>query len=235
MKKLKILLVEDDILYLRLLEETLKVNGFTNILSSDSISQALATAKKEMPNLIIIDINLSDGNGMDLLKKIRKDVSLSNIPVIVLTCKSEFVSKKSFFEAGADAYLVKGIDPQELILWIESFYRRKIAISENLKIKDGNFEIDGNLRLVFWHEKNIILTKREFDLLYNLVLMSPKIFSRQEILSDIWKTVAVENLVDIHIHNLRNKLPKEVSERIETYRGLGFRYVFSNLKSLGKN
>ena len=127
--------------------------------------------------------------------------------------------------AGADHYLVKPVHPRELLLWASSLLRRAEPEEEGGLLEAGELSIDRAAMVVrFKGEPLPKLTVKELELLYFLVRKRPGVLSRKHILSTLWRTVAVDHVVDTHIGNLRKKLPPEISDRIQNVPGKGFRY-----------
>ncbi|GAB4032382.1 MAG: response regulator transcription factor [Elusimicrobiota bacterium] len=229
-KNLRIVIVEDNALTLNYIMESFKLEGFVDVISFKTFKDAVFYFSSHKPDISILDINLPDGNGLDLLKMIRKNENLMDLPVIILTAHSNMENKKIAFKNYADIFLPKPIDYEELMLWLNSLLKRK-EIYENTHFSRDRFSnkeitIDHKLKIFKYKGKEIVnLTNREFELLYTLIKNSPRIFSRQEIIENIWKTCSVENLVDIHLHNLRKKLPEGLSKKILNVHGKGFRFL----------
>lgn len=182
---------------------------------------------RQRPALIILDLRLPDGNGLELCELVRGSPELAKIPIIALTGLTELSDKKRGFDAGVDQYLEKPLILEELPLWIHALLRRVEwdANKEPLPAY-GDLQISGESYIIRFQDKVIgNLTRREFDLFYFLVKNSPKVYSREAIISGVWKTASVENLVDTHIFNLRQKLPRQLAQRIQSVPGKGFRYL----------
>jgi len=194
-------------------------------------ARTLKAAKEFLNNndlcLMVLDLHLPDGNGLDLCCLARSNPSQGNVPIIALTGRDELQDKKKGFIAGVDQYLTKPIKMDELIMWVKALLRRvDMDKSGGGILATSDLQLDPMSQLVKYKTRPIEnLTRREFQLLYALVKYSPRIVSRQEIISNIWCTVSVDNLVDTHMFNLRNKLPPELSERIQAMPGKGFRYL----------
>jgi len=182
---------------------------------------------KNKPDLIILDLRLPDGNGLEICELVRSSPELAKIPIIALTGLTEFSDKKRGFAAGVDQYLEKPLILEELPLWAHALLRRVEWDAEAGPMPAfGDLQICGESFVVKFQDKVIgNLTRREFDLFYFLVKNSPKIFSRADIIAKVWKTASVDNLVDTHIFNLRQKLPGELAARVQSISGKGFRYL----------
>lgn len=192
-----------------------------------SLKEAAGLLSRERPDLVMLDLNLPDGHGLELCRRIRGDRQLRDIPIIALTAHGDISCKKKGFESGLDQFLTKPIEMEELAMWVRALLRRVDIWNRSVPaaFRKGDVEIDQEAHLVGFRTRRIAnLTKREFQLFYSLVSGAPRLFSRAEILARVWNTVAVENLVDTHIFNLRKKLPPELAARISSVPGKGFRY-----------
>lgn len=221
----KVLLIEDhpptrDIAHIALTSEGHRV------IESESVKLGLALFQSEEPDLVILDLHLTDGDGMQVCRHIRAHKTRADTPLIILTGESEPDIKKLGFDAGADAYLIKPISPEELTLWVRALFRRRtLDLRDGDLVEAGDLSIDAAAQLVRYKGSPIAdITGKEFDLLLHLVRSRPRILSRQYMLTKVWKTVAVDNLVNVHLSNLRKKLPVEISDRIQSVPGKGYRY-----------
>lgn len=222
----KILFVEDDASIRTPIKEILLASGY-RVLEAESVEMGKHLFVRQSPDLVILDVHFPDGTGLDVCHAIRAHKTLSRTPVIMLTGAAKLEEKTAGFEAGADHYLLKPIDPKELLLWVRSLLKR--AVPEELSGKSvdaGDVKVDVEAHVVLFKGERIAdLTVREIELLFALVRNRPKPLSRKFILSKLWRTVAVDHLVDTHISNLRKKLPSELSDRIQSVPGKGFRYL----------
>lgn len=223
----KIVIVEDSKETCAMLEAALAEEGFVTVCAG-TIKEALNELRAFKPNLLVLDINLPDGDGRDLCRRLRRDAEMGSLPVIALTGRDGFADKLGGFDAGVDQYLTKPIDMEEFVVWVKALLRRvQLDTCGGKVITLGDLKLDSRSQMVLYKGARIDgLTAREFTLLCALVKNSPRIFSRREILSRVWQTVSVENLVDTHLFNLRKKLPAEISGCIESVPGRGFRYYF---------
>ncbi|MCX5788944.1 MAG: response regulator transcription factor [Elusimicrobia bacterium] len=221
-----ILLVEDEPNSRAIAQAALSGTGY-RVIATDGVTPAWHIFTNEKPDLAVVDINLPDGSGLDLCKKIRSHPELGTTPVVILTGQSGFENKAEGFSAGADQYLVKPVAPQELILWVEALLRRlAYDTEEGDTLKAGDCEIQVKSHIVTYKGEPITnLTGKEFDLLWYLVKNRPKVMSRKQILSKLWHTITVDHVVDTHLTNLRKKLPQELADKIQTIPGKGFRFL----------
>lgn len=220
-----VLLVEDDPRARAVLAEALAAAGY-RVLEADGVQVALHLFRTHEPDLAVLDVDLPDGTGLDVCKGIRASKNLAATPVILLTGKGALDDKGAGFEAGADQYLVKPVKPSELLMWAGALLRRlKLDAGGGTELKAGSLVIDVAAHLVRWGEAVVSnLTVKEFELLCYLVKKRPQVVSRKQVLSNLWRTVAVDNVVDTHIFNLRRKLPREAADRVQSVPGKGFRY-----------
>jgi DNA-binding response OmpR family regulator len=223
-KKL-VLVVEDGVDERTFLRMTLESRGY-GVVEADAGQVGVDLYVRHKPDLVVLDINLPDFDGVEVCRKIRASQVNPATPVIMLTGKSDMNTKAAGFTAGADQYLVKPVSGSELVLWVDALFRREgFYQKEGEVLRCGDLTIDVASRVVEYKGKAVDrLTAREFDLLYSLVKTRPAVISRDGILKDIWKTVADDNLVDVHLNNLRKKLPEDVARKIQSIRGKGYRY-----------
>lgn len=220
-----ILFIEDDGQTRRYAALALAALGH-RVLESDGIAAGFHLFQAERPDLVVLDIALPDGNGLEFCRKARAHKTLARTPIIMLTGKGDIADKAAGFDAGADQYLVKPVAPRELAMWTQALLTR-VSYDEGHggELVAGDLVIDPDSNLVRFRGTAISnLTVKEFDLLYCLVRNRPKVLTRQYFLSKLWRTVAVDNLVDSHLRNLRRKLPQELADRLQAVPGKGFRY-----------
>ncbi|HBL19222.1 MAG: hypothetical protein A2X36_03110 [Elusimicrobia bacterium GWA2_69_24] len=222
----KILLVEDDPQVRGPVKEVLAAGGL-RVLEAETVQLGLHLFRTQAPDLVILDVHLPDGTGFSVCEAIRKSRCAPATPVIMLTAASKLEEKERGFSAGADHYLVKPVHPKELLMWVSALLKRLELDQEprrTLAAEDLLIELDAQL-VRFKGVEISGLTGKEFDLLYFLARSRPKILSRKYILSNLWHTITVDHVVDTHISNLRKKVPPELSDRIQSIPGKGFRYL----------
>lgn len=222
-----ILIVEDDMTTLKILEFLLMENSFTPYTSS-SWSEAEAQLNNSKLFAAIVDLNLPDIDGFDLIKRIRAHPIHSNIPIIVLTSNTDKIYAVLALELGADDYVVKPFDKKELISRIKANIRRTYEysnIEKPAQILLGDISIDIENRIVKKKNTEISLTFGEFEILKILLLNCGKVFSREELLDKLWGAsyTPETRVIDIHISSLRKKLDDNKNTLIETVRGVGYR------------
>lgn len=220
-----IVVVQDDRGTAAMLTAALNEAGYHAVFA-DSIAAAGRLSEGHRPDLIVLDLNLSEGNGLELCRKVRADSRLSATPIIALTAMGEPQHKAKGYSTGAAHYLAKPLDIKEFVLWVTSLLQRvKVDKDGRGLVADADLSVNTDAQIVRYRNHIVeTLTKREFDLFVALVKESPKILSRKRILSSVWHTVAVENLVDTHIFNIRQKVPRELAAKIQSVPGRGFRY-----------
>lgn len=219
-----ILVVEDEATVAALIHDALASEEHV-LVHATNCAEGWRFFETLRPALVILDIGLPDASGLTVAKKIRAHPTLSETPIIVLTARGQFKDKESGFEAGADHYLVKPIQIKELRLWVQALMRRiKYTDKEGGILHVGDFIIDPAAhRVTVGSDVIKNLTRKEFDLLYELARHRPKVLSKQFILSSLWNTVLRDNTVEVHIKNLRAKLGPG-GQRIVTVAGVGYRF-----------
>lgn len=220
---MKVLLVEDERALNTIIAKRLRIEGITVDPCFDG-KQALEHIQSSGYALIIADIMMPHLDGLTLLKKLR-DLG-DTTPVMLITAKGELEDKLAGFEQGADDYLVKPFELEELIARVHALIRRSNqGGSQSLKI--GPLEIDMQKRTVFLDDVPITMTAKEFDLLYYLASNENIVLSRQQILDHVWEYdyESYSNLIDVYIKDLRKKIDYKADRKfIHTVRGVG--YVF---------
>ncbi|WP_427337742.1 response regulator transcription factor [Caloranaerobacter sp. DY30410] len=220
MNSVKILIVEDEDRMRRLIGDYLKKEGYIVIEAEDG-KLALEKFFNDNIDLVILDIMLPEYDGWTVMREIRKE---SNVPIIILTARSEESDELFGFELGADEYVTKPFSPKVLVARVKALLRRSNSFSEEDILKIGSLELDLNGHRVFNNGVEIKLTPKEYELLVYMVKNKGKALSRETILNGVWGYDYYGDLrtVDTHIKRLRLKL-KENSHIIETVRGVGYR------------
>lgn len=220
----RILFVEDEGETRAFIRSALADGGYELIEASDLL-EGWHYARKQAPTLIIADCNLPDGTGLDLIQRVRADGRLSHTPIIMLTARGQLEDKIAGFKTGADHYLVKPIDAAELRLWVEALLRRIDYVEQDAGVLRGdNITLDPQTHKVTIGPDEVKdLTRKEFDLLYELVRRKPKILSKKYILAKLWRAVLRDNTVEVHIRNIRVKLGGH-AHRVVTVPGVGYRF-----------
>ncbi len=222
-----ILVIEDEPDIRKNLEYNLGREGF--IVSSEA---SLSDAEKKLENnndfsLIILDLMLPDGSGLDLCKKIKGNPGTESIPIIILTAKDDEVDRVVGFELGADDYVTKPFSVRELILRIKAVLKRGQKKEDVVEVgrQFGDLSIDVESHEVHVNNNQIDLTALEFRLLRQLVDRRGRVQSRDQLLSDVWgySSEVTTRTVDTHIKRLREKLGP-MGKYVQTIRGVGYKF-----------
>lgn len=229
MKHMKhILIIEDEQLIAELERDYLEVQGYKVDIATDG-EQGLKLGMSGEFDLIILDLMLPRMNGFDVCKQIRKE---RDIPILMVTAKKEDIDIIRGLGLGADDYITKPFKPAELVARVKAHlarYDRLIGSKENKdEIRIRGLRIDYGSRRVFLHEQEIILTVKEFDLLYFLAMNPNRVFSKDHLFERIWGMDALgdSQTVTVHIRKLREKIELDASnsQYIETVWGAGYRF-----------
>jgi phosphate regulon transcriptional regulator PhoB len=224
MPKEKILIVDDEEDILTLLEYNLQQEKYETI-GVKTGEAALRLAEEENPDLIILDLMLPEIDGLEVCRILKSNEKTSDIPIIMLTAKGEEADIVVGLEIGADDYVTKPFSPRVLLARVKALLRRKTTkgIAEEI-IKVENLIIDTGKHLVTVEGSSVSLTSTEFNLLRFLAQHRGKVFTRNQLLDNVWKdeTFVIDRTVDVHIRSLRKKLDTG-ADLIETVRGVGYR------------
>jgi len=217
----KILVVEDNQNYRKLIAARLKQEGYEIYQSSDG-KAALDQLDTRMVDLIICDVMMPNLDGYEFTKSLRDEKE--NVPILMITAKDTFRDKKIGFDVGIDDYMVKPIDMNEMVLRVSALLRRSQIMTEN-QLVFGKVLLDYDALTVSVDGEVTELPKKEFYLLFKLLSYPKKIFTRQQLMDDIWgiDSEADDRTVDAHIKKLRKKFEQVEAFKIITIRGLGYK------------
>jgi two-component system, OmpR family, alkaline phosphatase synthesis response regulator PhoP len=222
----KILLVDDEPDILEFLSYNLKKEGYT-VSTAANGKEAIEIAKKNIPDLIILDVMMPDMDGIETCREIRALPGLKDVMIAFLTARSEDYSQIAGFEVGADDYINKPIKPRVLISRIAALLRRGKAGSGGVSEKEdmGGIRIDRERYVVVKEGKEINLPKKEFELLALLASKPGNVFTREVILDRVWggEVVVGDRTIDVHVRKLREKLGEDY---IRTVKGIGYKFEF---------
>lgn len=222
----KILIIDDEIHIVELLKFNLENNGYKVDYSYDGFDGYLKT-KEFQPDLILLDWMLPNISGIDLLKKIRSDETLEQIPVIMLTAKNMEEDKLEGLEDGADDYITKPFSVKEILARITSVLRRyKYTSNEKIEVlKADDIQVNVNKHIVTKNGQEIELTLKEFQILKLLIENKGNVLTRTFLLDKIWgyDYYGETRTLDVHIRHLRKKIGDNDSKLIETVRGVGYK------------
>ncbi len=223
---IKILLIEDEPDIRKTLEYNLSREGY-GVISTSSLAEGRNSLESNSFSLILLDLMLPDGSGLDLCREIKSDKIFSSIPIIILTAKDDEVDKVVGFELGADDYVTKPFSVRELILRIKAILKRSDVKNDTLHIERqfGDLSLNTESHEVFVNNEQVNLTALEFKLLCQLVDRRGRVQSRDQLLSDVWGYSAevTTRTVDTHIKRLREKLGT-MGKYVQTIRGVGYKF-----------
>jgi two-component system alkaline phosphatase synthesis response regulator PhoP len=223
-KEIKILLVDDEPDILEIVGYNLSQEGY-QIITAVNGKEAVAKAKKELPQLIIMDVMMPEMDGMEACESIRKIPELSNVIITFLTARNEDYSQVAGFDAGADDYIAKPIKPKLLVSKVKALLRRlkneEKQNSETLNV--GGIEINREEYKIVKDSIEIVLPRKEFELFYLLASKPGKVFKREEILDKVWgnEVVVGGRTIDVHIRKLREKIGEDL---FKTIKGVGYKF-----------
>lgn len=219
----KVLVVDDEEPILELLKYNLEKGGFEVKTAIDGF-KAIEVAKKFIPDLVLLDIMMPKMDGVETCRRLRELPELQKMFVIFLTARAEEYSEVAAFDVGADDYITKPIKPRALLSRINALFRRdskKQSVSSTISIKD--LIIDRTSYTIKVKNKEINLPKKEFELLYFLAQNPNKVFSREDLLQNIWGSdvYVLARTVDVHIRKVREKIGDDY---ITTVKGVGYKF-----------
>ncbi|MCK6208451.1 response regulator transcription factor [Bacillus infantis] len=217
----KILIVDDDVNVVTLLDIHLSEQGYTVYKTKDGL-QALEILNKEVCDLAVVDVMMPFMDGYTLTKEIR---SRFNIPIILLTAKSQIEDKEQGFQAGTDDYLVKPFEPKELSFRIKALLRRYDNKTDESILRIGSTSMNKQSYEVVTGNRTLLLPLKEFELLYFLMSKPMQVFTRDQLIERIWGLdyEGDERTVDVHIKRLRERFSKLTDDfQIKTVRGVGY-------------
>lgn len=223
MKNVKILLVDDDSDILEFVGYNLEKEGFQVFTAKNGL-EAIKKAKKELPHLIIMDVMMPEMDGIEACEHIRKQPELSKTVITFLTARSEDYSQLAGFEAGADDYITKPIKPKVLVSKVKALLRRSMGEENGSMLNIRDLVIDRDEYKVMHKNEEIVLPRKEFELLWLLTSQPGKVFKREEILDKVWgsEVVVGDRTIDVHIRKLREKIGDDY---FKTVKGVGYKFV----------
>ncbi|SMC21552.1 two-component system, OmpR family, alkaline phosphatase synthesis response regulator PhoP [Clostridium acidisoli DSM 12555] len=225
----KILIVDDEEHILELIKFNLENNGF-KVICANNGNDALKLAKNEVPQLVLLDLMLPGIDGYDVCREIRRDQSISTMPVIMITAKGEELDKILGLELGADDYITKPFSVRELVARVKAVLRRTKTQYMDKIYNFDNIYIDFQKHEIVKDNKKVDLTLKEFELLQILVRNKGRVMTRDFLLDKVWgyEYVGETRTVDVHIRHLRQKIENDDKnpQYIETIRGIGYRFNY---------
>ncbi|MGF1637899.1 MAG: response regulator transcription factor [Cyclobacteriaceae bacterium] len=219
----KILVVDDDADILELLKYNLKKEGYDVRAASDGV-QALDCLESFIPDLVLLDIMMPNIDGVETCRQMREMPELEHTYIIFLTARSEEYSEVAAFDIGADDYITKPIKPRALMSRLSAIFRRGVQKKrDNTIINIGDLIIDKTSYTIINGGRQVTLPKKEFELLFFLALNPNKVFSRDDLLQNIWGSdvYVLARTVDVHIRKVREKIGEGY---IKTVKGVGYKF-----------
>jgi len=223
-KNIKILLVDDEPDILEIVGYNLSNEGYTVITGSNGV-EAVKLGKKHKPHLVILDVMMPEMDGIEACELLRKNPDLSETIITFFTARGEDYSQVAGFDAGADDYITKPIKPKVLISKVKALLRRLKGKDQSSEIvKVGNIVIDREEYKILKGKEEMILPRKEFELLSLLASKPGKVFKREDILDRVWgnEVVVGGRTIDVHIRKLREKIG---DESFKTIKGVGYKFV----------
>lgn len=218
----KILVVDDDNNICDLIEIYLQKEGY-KVYKAHNGKEALKVFGEKQVDIIVLDVMMPQMDGYEVLKEIRKN---SQIPVLMLTAKGETFDRVLGLELGADDYMVKPFEPKELIARIRAVLRRYKPQTQKRAIEFTNLIIDADSYIVNYKDKEVEMPPKEFELLYFLCSNPNKVFTRDQLLYEVWgyDYPGDSRTVDVHVKRIREKLAEENEWQIKTVWGVGYKF-----------
>jgi two-component system alkaline phosphatase synthesis response regulator PhoP len=217
----KILIADDEPDILEIIQYNLQAEGY-DVVTAKNGNEALDFAKKYHPDLIILDIMMPGKNGIEVCNLLRMQPVFNDTLIIFLTALSDEGTEIKGLETGADDYLTKPVSPKILVSKVNALFRRRVKEDTGL-LQIGDLKIDREKYIINYQGKDIILARKEFELLALLAGKPGKVFLRNEILNQVWGTEVIvgDRTIDVHIRKIRQKLDLDC---ITTVKGVGYKF-----------
>ena len=220
---IKVLVVDDDPDIVEILKYNLKNSGYS-VKSAANGVEAIKKAKKFIPDIILMDVMMPEMSGIEACEEIKNIDQLSQAIIIFLSARSEDYTQISAYDAGADDYISKPVKPKILLKKISNI-AKKINSEKNAPktIDLGSIKINKEEYVVIKDKKEILLPRKEFELLFLLATKPEKVFTREEIMNKVWGTQVVvgDRTIDVHVRKLREKIGEK---HIKTLKGVGYKF-----------
>lgn len=225
-KDIRILLVDDEPDILEIVSYNLSAEGYEVYTASNGV-EGVAKAKKKKPHLIVLDVMMPEMDGMEACEIIRKTPEIKNTLITFLTARGEDYSQVAGYDVGADDYITKPIKPKVLVSKVKSLLRRVKEGDSNESeevVRVGNIVIDREEYKIIHNGIDIVLPRKEFELLALLTSKPNKVFKRETILDKVWgnEVIVGGRTIDVHIRKLREKVG---DEHFKTVKGVGYKFV----------
>ena len=220
---IKVLVVDDDPDIVEILKYNLKNSGYS-VKSAGNGVEAIKKAKKFIPDIILMDVMMPEMSGIEACEEIKNIDQLSQAIIIFLSARSEDYTQISAYDAGADDYISKPVKPKILLKKISNI-AKKISFEKNAPktIDLGSIKINKEEYVVIKDKKEILLPRKEFELLFLLATKPEKVFTREEIMNKVWGTQVIvgDRTIDVHVRKLREKIGEK---HIKTLKGVGYKF-----------
>ena len=220
-----ILVVDDELDILEFVGYNLRKEGYTVLTANNGLT-AIEIAQEKTPDLVVLDVMMPDIDGIETCERMRAIPKLTNTIITFLTARSEDYSQIAGLEAGADDYITKPIRPKVLLSRVKALLRRRVVSDDFSNIIElGDIIIDKEKHTVLYKNLQVELAKKEFKLLELLTSKPGKVFTRQEILENVWglEVVVGDRTIDVHIRKLREKINDQY---IKTVKGVGYKFEY---------
>lgn len=220
-----ILVVDDELDILEFVGYNLRKEGYIVLTANNGLA-AIEIAQEKTPDLVILDVMMPDMDGIETCERMRAIPKLTNTIITFLTARSEDYSQIAGLEAGADDYITKPIRPKVLLSRVKALLRRRVVSDDFSNILElGDIIIDKEKHTVLYKNLQVELAKKEFKLLELLTSKPGKVFTRQEILENVWglEVVVGDRTIDVHIRKLREKINDQY---IKTVKGVGYKFEY---------
>jgi two-component system phosphate regulon response regulator PhoB len=222
----RVLVVDDEPDLVELVRYNLTEAGF-RVSEARTGAEALAAVRRSVPDILILDLMLPDLSGTEVCRRLRSEAELADLPIIMLTAKSEEIDRVVGFELGADDYVTKPFSPRELILRVRAVLRRRVQgeVGER-PLEHGPLRLEPGTHRCQVGGREVSVTAREFQLLAALMRRPGRVMTRDRLLDEVWgrDITVTSRTIDTHLKRLREKL-NEAGALIETVRGVGYRFA----------
>ena len=220
-------MVEDDGDICALIQHHLQSAGYA-VKAFASGSSVIAEALRQGPRLFVLDIMLPGTNGFELCRQIRQNTALASVPIVFLSARTAESDRIQGYELGCDDFITKPFSPRELVARVSTILRAIPDFSPPGVLKVGDLEIDSSSMTVSVEGKTVVTTVREFRLLEYLATHQARVFTRDQLLSAVWKESVSVTLrsVDVYVRRLREKIERDPAnpQYLKTFRGMGYRF-----------
>lgn len=228
----RIVIIEDEKDIVDLVRYNFRKEGF-EVESFSNGKEGLESLRKNQADLVLLDVMLPDLDGIEICKRVRADERLKGLPIIFLTAKGEEIDRVVGLEIGADDYVVKPFSPRELVARVKAVLRRQEKPPGKAEVIEvAGLHLDSRTREVTLHGRSIQLSALEFKLLHFLASQPRRVFSREQLLDNVWgrDRFVTPRTVDVHVRRLREKIEKHDGEPhyVQTVRGSGYRFSAGN-------